>query len=442
MRHFDSLLEIGLACTIFVTLLWLLVELHALKRFRAGILQAREGLLDPVELTGVPWTVSGEVIAEYNVTITALQSMFRSVDDCQRHSIRQRNRMNTILQSLPGALLSMSEDITVNMANKQAEELFGRQADQLMGLNLFDVLYVSDRDRDVLRDAFLYKQPICNQEVTLTTPHGRRHCSLNLGFYSDEDNDFGGVLILQDISAHRQLQETVATREKLVAMGQLAAGVAHELNTPLGSVCGYAQLLGDAHDDPALVREYAQIIAVETRRCSRIVHDLLNYARADRCTGETCDINQLIAELIDTFLHCRMQRYEIAVRLDLSPGPLIVEGDCGQLEIVLTNLVINAIHAVDGVDRPQITLTSRLDVDIAEIGIADNGPGVPPELRHRVFDPFFTTKAVGEGSGLGLSISHAIVAKRGGFITYDGEYRHGGRFLLSLPAVDLKRVHH
>ncbi len=427
------------ACLVLLAII-LILEVIVWRRFTSGILLAREGLLDPVPVAGLGWLPAGKAVREYNATINTLKTMFRTVEECQGRFLNQRNRMNIILQNLPGALLSLSDDLSVIIANRQAEELFGKSNGDLIGQNLFDLLRLDEHDRELLRDAYLYKQSIRSQEINLDGPQGKRQYALNLGFYSDEDNDMAGVLILQDISDYRRLQDSIAQREKLVAMGQLAAGVAHELNTPLGSISGYAQLLGRAVDDHAKVEDYARIIAEEAKRCSRIIQDLLNYAREERCSGETCDINQLIRDLIETFLNCRMQRYKIQIRLELSEHPLIVEGGCGQLDIVLSNLITNATHALDGIEEPYILITTRAEDGHALVSVADNGPGVPPELRARIFDPFFTTKDVGQGSGLGLPISQAILAKRGGFMVYDGEHDEGARFLMKLPAVDLRRA--
>ncbi|MDD5365614.1 MAG: histidine kinase dimerization/phospho-acceptor domain-containing protein [Gallionellaceae bacterium] len=430
----------GLVAAVLLTGAYIWLERLMLQRLRNGLLKAREGLLEAVPMKSLHWTAVGEVTQEYNVTIEALKSMFRTVEECQGRFLSQRNNMNTLLQSLPGALLSLSDDLQVVMANKQAEELFTGRRTGLLGANLFDLLLIGEQDRELLRDAFLYKQPIRNQEINLETLAGQRYYSLNLGFYSHEDNDMGGVLILQDISEQRRLQDSLNMQDKLVAMGQLAAGVAHELNTPLGSIQGYAQLLGQSLEADSQQAGYLAFIADETRRCSRIVQDLLNFARADRCSGETCDVNQLIRDLIETFLNCRMKRYKIDVQLALTGRAVVVEGGCGQLDIVLTNLIINAIHALDNVDDPVIVVSSWLDDAYAVIGVADNGPGVPGDIRKRIFDPFFTTKDVGQGSGLGLPICHAILAKRGGNILYDETYTAGARFLIKLPAVDLRRA--
>jgi two-component system NtrC family sensor kinase len=418
----------------------LLAELAALRRLEQGIHNAREGLLDPVPVDSCAWTYVGRLIPEYNTTISTLRLMFQTVEECQGRFLNERNRSNTILQSLPGALLSLADDLCVTIANRQADVLFGVEQGKLIGANLFDLLDLNERDRELLRDAFLYKYAIRNQEISLKVGGKTRYFALNLEFYSDQENDMGGVLILQDITDYRELMESVAMREKLVAMGQLAAGVAHELNTPLGNILGYAQLLERGAADSPTLSGYARVISEETQRCSRVVQDLLSFARKDQCSGETCDLNQLAGELIETFINCRLKRYQIEVHMKLAPGKLVVEGSCGQLDIVLTNLLINAIHALDKVSDPVIVIESRFEDPYAVISVADNGPGVSPDIRNRLFDPFFSTKAVGQGSGLGLSISNAIVAKRGGFIAYDSEYSAGARFIIKLPAVDLNRV--
>ena len=418
----------------------LVAELAALRRLEIGILKAREGLLEPTPVEPYAWTSVGRLISEYNTTIATLRLMFQTVEECQGRFLNERNRSNTILQSLPGALLSLADDLRVTIANRQADALFDVEPGQLIGANLFELLDLNERDRELLRDAFLYKHVIRNQEIALNVAGNKRFFSLNLAFYNDEENDMGGVLILQDITEYRQLMESVATREKLVAMGQLAAGVAHELNTPLGNILGYAQLLDRGAADHPKLSGYARIIADETQRCSRVVQELLDYARKDKCSGETCDLNQLAQELIETFINCRLKRYRIEIALDLSKDKLVVEGSCGQLDIVLSNLLANAIDALDKVPEPRIVVRTWAEEGHAAVSVADNGPGVAPDIRNRLFDPFFSTKDVGQGTGLGLSISQAIVSKRGGFITYDADCGEGACFVVKLPSVDLERA--
>lgn len=201
------------------------------------------------------------------------------------------------------------------------------------------------------------------------------------------------ILTLLDISENRDLQQTLTSREKLVAMGQLAAGVAHELNTPLGNIQGYVQLIKNDLPETGKSHEFATIVEDETRRCSRIIHDLLNFANREKCTGEVCDINQLLPTITDTFLSCRTRRYGIDIKMDLQQELSPVEGDCGQLEIVFTNLINNAIQALDGVDAPFIALRSWQEGNnYVYVCVEDNGPGIAGNILHNIFDPFSPPK--------------------------------------------------
>lgn len=435
MTNFIVLLIVAAAISLLLINRWLLGKLH--RRIR----DARSGVLEPVGR--LPWLplYACSVIKDYDSTISRLRTMFRTVEECQARVLTERNKINAILQSLPGLLLNVADDLSIATVNRQAEELFGRDSERLIGINLFDLISLNEHDRAILRDAFLYKQPIRNQEITLVIGGRKRWFSLNLGFFSEHEMELGAIITLLDISEYRELQDVVANREKLVAMGQLAAGVAHELNTPLGSILGYAQLIADRPDNETKVADYAPVIIKETRRCSRIVQDLLNYARHEQCSGEVCDIAQLLREVVETFVNCRMQRYGIEVEILLPDGALIVEGDCGQLDIVFSNLLQNAIYALEGVQQPKITLRLlSVDARYVRIAVDDNGPGVPEAYRSRLFEPFFTTKDVGAGTGLGLSISQAMLGKRGASLHYDAFHTGGARFVVSLPAVDMNRL--
>ena len=406
-----------------------------LNALRKNILQAQEGLLVPLPQHISSSGPVGRVITDYNRMLSILHSMFSTVEECQGRVVNERNKINALLQSLPGALLSVDDNLKINSINRQAEELFGVDAAGLVDQNLFDVLQLDEGDRDILRDTFLYKHTLYNQPIDLMINQTRRCFSLNLSFLTERDADMGAVITLQDMTEYRQLQESVAMREKLVAMGEFAAGVAHELNTPLGNILGYTRLL----DDPALADEqqksqYLEIIADEAKRCSRIIQDLLNYARRERCEGDSCDVNQVVSEVVETFISCRLRRLKIDLQIKLGDGKLPVQGGCGEFEIVLTNLMLNAMQALRQTLQPVIHIRSWSDGHgSVYVSVEDNGPGVPREFRSRIFDPFFTTKEVGEGSGLGLAIGQAMLAKRGGEIRLDGGYETGARFVVKLP---------
>lgn len=403
----------------------------------AGMRDAQDGVLSPVDVGRIRDPYLRELIADYNSMMTSLRRVFSTVEECQNRFLNERNRINAVLQSLPGALLSVDDNLYINAVNSQAETMFGDSEDELVGRSLFDLLTLTESDRNLLRDAFLYKRHITNQEINIPLKGEKRYLSLNLSFITQADPDMGAVITLQDISDYKRLQENVYNQEKLVAMGEMAAGVAHELNTPLGSIVGYAQLLRDAMGENRKAHEWTRIICDEARRCSRIIDDLLHYARSrDECTNDVCEINDLVRNVSETFVSCRMKRYNINVSLDLLEGETWVEGGCGQLEIVLVNLMLNSIQALAGEDNAAINVRTELSGDDrARLIVEDTGPGIPEDVRSRIFDPFFTTKDVGSGSGLGLAICQAMLNRRGASVWYDASYTGGARFIVELPRV-------
>lgn len=425
---------------LLVGLAWLLYRMlryrSVLETLRTGILRAQEGRLEPLDTGPLPDGHMRRLVADYNLMMTYLQRIFATVEECQNRVLAERNKINVMLQSLPCALLSVDNDLQISAVNALAESMFQLPEKTLIGASLFDLLELGEPDRALLRDAFLYKHRICNQEIETRLGDNLVHISLNLSFIIENDANMDAVITLQDISDYKRLQENVYGQEKLVAMGELAAGVAHELNTPLGNILGYAQLVRDAMSEDQKLQQWVRTICDEARRCSRIIDDLLHYARREECTEETCDINSVVREVTETYVNCRIKRYNISVELDLLPLPLQVEGSCGQLDIVLVNLLSNSIQALVGRSAPLIKLSTRLArPDVVTLIVEDNGGGVSREVRGRIFDPFFTTKDVGSGTGLGLAICHAVLKRRGASIRYDDNYSGGARFIIELPYV-------
>ena len=320
--------------------------------------------------------------------------------------------------------------------NAQAVSLIEPAYGPILGKSLFDVLALDSSGREILRDAFLYETPVTNKEILIRVGNEARYFTLNLSFYKSRiPKELGAVVILHDITEYKRLQETTYTAEKLVAMGQLAAGVAHELNTPLGNIIGYARLINEAIPDAEQIHRYTSIVTHEARRCSRIVDDLLRYARGDGCQLETCNLNAVIENIVETIINCQGERLGVALWHELAQESPVVRASTGQIDIVLVNIIMNAIQAAQSKSREgRVRVSTSVGADgYATVIIEDNGPGVSPELRHRIFDPFFTTKEVGQGTGLGLAISQALVARLGGSLRHDSSYRDGARFTLALP---------
>ena len=232
----------------------------------------------------------------------------------------------------------------------------------------------------------------------------------------------------------RQRTERLLQSEKVATMGSLLAGVAHELNNPLMILSGQAQLLREASVDPAVVTRSEKIEAAADR-CVRIVRNFLALARSRG--PERGDV--LLGLVVDgavELLAYELRTDGIEVVLDIAPHLPRLWADAHQLHQVLVNLIGNAHHALRGRPAPRrITITARRDAahDGVSLDVSDTGPGIPAEVQARIFEPFFTTKPVGEGTGLGLSLSRGIIEGHGGTLTVHSEPGLGTRFSIVLP---------
>ena len=260
---------------------------------------------------------------------------------------------------------------------------------------------------------------------------------------SDEIAATNGRL-LATVERLKATQAQLLQAEKLSAIGQLVAGVAHELNNPLTSVIGYAQLLQeeirDAGDgaEPATPTGLAhdlRRIAEESERAAKIVRNLLAFARRQSAARAEQDV----ADVMTRVLSLRSYEFRlnaIEVETVFEPGLPPVLGDGGQLQQALLNLLLNAEQAMRARPVRRIRVGARRvpEADAVELFIADTGHGIPEENLRRIFDPFFTTREVGEGTGLGLSICYGIVRDHGGQISVESRVGQGTTFKVLLPA--------
>ncbi|HXZ49495.1 MAG TPA: ATP-binding protein [Usitatibacter sp.] len=396
-----------------------------------AILRALEGHLEPIAVPGPP--ADGSVIADYNVLARRLRSLIEEMESSQLAIIGERNRIDAILRGLPCVMLAVDSDVRVTSSNDRAEALFGLPVGDLRGMNLFDLLKLDREGRELLGTAFLHDQQVSHRDVVLGVAGERRHFTLSVTFFrpSPDATIPSAVVMLQDVTDHRRLQQLAHQSEKFVALGQLAGGIAHELNTPLGTILGYAGMLGSGGVSEAKRTQYAQAIQSEAQRCARIIDNLLAYARRERCAPESCNVGDVIREVVGTIRDCHSRRYHVPIEVDLRDAHVL--GGPGQLDIVLGNLIMNAVQAASDAADPRVLVEARSEEASAIVTVTDNGPGIPAEVQGRVFDPFFSTKEPDQGTGLGLAISQSIVMGIGGTLHCDAAYRGGARFILKLP---------
>ena len=244
------------------------------------------------------------------------------------------------------------------------------------------------------------------------------------------------VILIEDVTEQRLLEAQIIQSDKMASIGQLVSGVAHELNNPLTSIAGLAELLLERPPHPELPREHLRVIHEQAERAGRIVRNLLTFARKGVPEKAAVDLREVVARtsLLITY---ELRLHGIELDSDLSPDATVVEGDRYELQQVLLNLVTNAVQAVCSLPEEEprrITLsTSQTDDGKAVLRVVDTGPGVPAHLVPYLFTPFFTTKPPGEGTGLGLSLSYGLVKAHGGVLEYEAAPLGGAEFRVTLP---------
>jgi two-component system NtrC family sensor kinase len=251
---------------------------------------------------------------------------------------------------------------------------------------------------------------------------------------------FGGAfLVLDEVTEKRRLQEQLIQSEKMSAIGQLIAGVAHDLNNPLASVVGFADFLSESVEVPPGLAEPLRVIRQEAERAATIVRNLLSFARRQEAQRLRQPVGALLESTI-ALLRNELLAHDVEVTLAVDPETPELELNANQMKQVFLNLLSNAVHAIAATGRPgTIRVQVRPWLEGLAVHVTDDGPGMPEAVARHVFEPFYTTKAEGQGTGLGLSISQGIVKEHGGRITLETAPERGATFTVELPgaAVDV-----
>jgi two-component system, NtrC family, sensor kinase len=356
---------------------------------------------------------------------------------------RMREFSENILESLNDGIAVVDRDDRIVRWNRRLEELYGvrheeavgRRLDQIFDSGFFTVLR-SARSESPEGAAFC--------RVPLATRHGpSRRLLVNVATTPLRDSDAaiaGTIVIVEDISARVQLEEQLQISEKMASIGLLAAGVAHEVNTPLTGISSFTQMLlqNAEPDDPTT--KVLEKIERQTFRAAKIVNGLLNLARPAQVDSGPVDVHAVINDVLSLLEH-QLKTGRIQVRKELAASAPIVQGIEYKLQQVLLNLFLNARDAMP--KGGWLTVVTRADGAGAAIEVADTGSGIPEDQLSRIYDPFFSTKEIGKGTGLGLSITYGIVQEHNGTITCDSVVGQGTRFTLTLPlaAAGAESVH-
>jgi len=246
----------------------------------------------------------------------------------------------------------------------------------------------------------------------------------------------GTLSILQ--RSHQATQDKLVQTERLASMGQISAGVAHEINNPLSTILLYSHMLLKAHREGDPESEDIQMIVSEANRCRTIMRGLLDFARQSRVVKTPMDLRRLVRDLVDT-MNLKLDPKVVRVRCEIAPALPRLMLDADQVRQMLVNLIQNGIDAVEEIGRTdgtgEVVASAGLSAagDRVHLTVSDNGCGMPPEVVKEIFTPFYTTKQLGKGTGMGLSIVYGVVKMHAGDITVDSSPGQGTSFLVRIP---------
>jgi two-component system NtrC family sensor kinase len=398
------------------------------QRYDTQVVRPNDEMRD-VAVSSVPLVVENQLLGTV-ATLRDITEQKRAQETLARSEARYRN----LVESASDAIVTLDANGRFTTVNHAAEIISGYARAELVGQWFAPMI----PDDDLPGALSHFQKALAGETGLFDTQFYRKDGELRRisVTYSTPQKDEEVLCLIRDVTDQRMLQEQLIQSEKMSAIGQLVSGVAHELNNPLAGIAAFAQLLLAEKRLPPEQRTAAETIYTESRRASRIVHNLLTFARQHKAEKGLTAVNQVLDDTLD------LRNYELRVRgidlmRDYDDGLPDTMADAHQLQQVFLNLVTNAEQAMERLPRQahRLTVRTRRVADTLRIEVEDTGPGIPTNLLERIFNPFFTTKPLGSGTGLGLSISLGIVREHEGRIWAENVSGGGARFIIELPLV-------
>ncbi len=391
---------------------WLGAPLVAAGRTMGAVSLSREraGTLGPAELTLVALVLAQAAIALENARLVELLSS-------------AKREWEQTVDAISQAICIVDAHGTVRRANRVFAELIQTAVTAIPGrpwLGLLPPAWSDPVARAIAEAAPTSVEIRAGERILLFT-------SIPLA------EPGSAVLVFEDQTDRRRLQEQLIQSEKMSAIGQLIAGVAHDLNNPLASVVGFSDFLAEAAEIPPSLQEPLQVIRQEAERAATIVKNLLSFARSQEGERARQPVTPLLESTLG-LLRNQLMAHNVEATLEVEPGLPELWVNANQIKQVFVNLINNAAQAIAS-DAPsgRIWIAAKRVPDGLAVSVTDSGPGISDELAARVFEPFFTTKPEGQGTGLGLSICQGIVKEHGGRITLETRPGAGATFTVELP---------
>lgn len=345
--------------------------------------------------------------------------------------IESQKKWRAMVDAIMNYIFVIDDSGTIVRANKSFAQRFDKHPREILGLNFYELCGLTNLDiRDMIKASIKSGMPV-SEEINLSD---RTYILSIFPAMMKDKREY--ICIMQDVTEIKRLRDQLYHSDKLISLGLLVSGIAHEINNPLTGIIGYTELLDKKVKDNSIKSDLKKIY-MAAERCKKIVESLLCFARQQTPQKSLANINNVIESILDLRAYrLRTNNIEVIKRFD-SMIPFTYF-DVQQMQQAIMNIIVNAEDAVlEKKGNSKITISTKYDKLKKKIiiEISDNGVGIEEKYLSKIFDPFFTTKPVNKGTGLGLSISYSIVTEHGGRIIAESKKDQGTTFMIELPII-------
>lgn len=366
----------------------------------------------------------------YQRVSSQLETAYNKLEERALALSSLQNYTKSILESTTSAVLSVDRDMTVVTCNHAATEIFGMDEKQLIGTKLHELCKGATDLCEQVKRVLAGERERVDTEITITNARGRVvPATVSVAPHKDlGGGKIGAVVTIEDLTEIRELTEQLLRADRLAAMGELVAGVAHEVRNPLGTIRASIQLLEAENPDSPSIRELGPVMKQEIDRLDRVIKALLDFGRPSKAVFAEVNISKVIEDVV-LFTGRYATGNHVKINSEIRDGTGAVWADAEKLKQVFINLIFNAVQAMP--DGGAVDIETARDDAFVKVVVRDTGAGIPAEALGKIWDPFYTTRT--DGTGLGLAIVHRIVDEHGGYISAESEVGKGSSFTVRLP---------
>jgi PAS domain S-box-containing protein len=362
-----------------------------------------------------------------------LEEAYRALEERAMQLISIQDYTQSILRSVTSGVITVGPDASVATLNPSAERMLGIPEDQAVAKTIRSVFKDDGGLSADVTKVLEGRSPRTLRDISVITRGGKTvHAQAAVSRMRDVGGRrLGAVVTIEDVSEVKALTDQLIRADRLAAMGELTAGVAHEVRNPLGIIRASVQLMEESADNRVKVHDAAEVIKHEIDRLDRVIKSLLDFGRPSSPTMRLVDVRRVLEEVV-LFTRKFADRSKVQIIEEYADDVHEITGDPEQLKQVFVNLISNAVQAMTE-EGGILTVSTGFEDEFVFVRFSDTGPGIPSEAIGKVFDPFFSTRD--DGTGLGLTIVHRIVDEHGGHIEVTSDAGTGTAFTVHLPAL-------